>query len=214
MTFNDFQLSPVLPFVRQCRSQSAAAGASRPLPSRERRRTRAFVVISITAVCAVVGSSTGAAEEQPTAELLLREFTGEVDPVSRSRDQLKEAYVLVIDSLIAGMGNESVVEREGPQQNFQTICRRAGQPGADEQRATLCEAIAGRLGAETPLEARVWMLRQLDRIGGHEVVDDLNVLLGDPEARIRECARRAPTCAHGVRAGAARWRRHLARRAS
>jgi HEAT repeat protein len=143
------------------------------------------------AAITVLSLASCTAPEKRSPDVLIQEFTGHVEPLRRSSGGLRQAYGIAIDALIPGMAAESVPDREQPQQTFQTMCLRASGPGANRERAALSRAIAHRLGADTPLEARAWMLRQLERIGGGEVVDVLADLLEDDHPRIRDGARRA-----------------------
>ena len=104
---------------------------------------------------------------------------------------LETAYGAIIDALLPGIGHAEELEREQPQRAFEKICLEAGRPGAETRRAALCRAIVARLGAETAQPARVWMLRQVERIGRAEVVGALNGLLEDEDERVRELARRS-----------------------
>ena len=97
----------------------------------------------------------------------------------------------MVDALIPGMGAATIAEREKPQQEFEQYCFAMGQPVQDEQRAALCQAVCARLGPETAKPARVWMLRQLERIGRDESVPALAKLLDDNDGEIRDLARRA-----------------------
>ncbi|HUU96031.1 MAG TPA: HEAT repeat domain-containing protein, partial [Phycisphaerae bacterium] len=112
-----------------------------------------------------------------------------------------EVWVTVIDALIPSMGHEDPLKREDAQRIFETICLNAARPDAKKQprrpsdaetrRLTLCMTIGFRLAEpKTPEPARVWMLRQLERIGRGEVVAMVASLLNDARPRIRECARR------------------------
>lgn len=96
-----------------------------------------------------------------------------------------------IDALIPPMASDDVAQRQEAQKTFEMMCLSAARPGAEDERVELCRQIVRRLGPETPLAARVWMIRQLERVGRDECVDQLALLLGDDDALIRETARRA-----------------------
>ena len=100
-------------------------------------------------------------------------------------------YLREIDRLIPQMASEDVVVRQESQKTFELMCLSAARPGADGERVELCQQIIRRLSPETPRRARVWMIRQLERVGHDECVAALAALLGDPDALIRETARRA-----------------------
>jgi HEAT repeat protein len=112
-------------------------------------------------------------------------------PQEVAREPTRSAYDEILDELLPGMGADSVVERQKPQQTFEDLCLYAARPGAEDERLALCQAIVKRLGPETPKPARVWMLRQLAHIGGEESIPALAELLGDEDPRIRELSRRA-----------------------
>lgn len=121
-------------------------------------------------------------------------------------ERARGVYDDALDALVPGMSAEAIVAREKSQQAFEDLCLRAARPGAEDERVALCAAIAGRLGPETAKPARVWMLRQLERIGGEECVATLAELLDDEDPRIRELSRRAlqhnaaPSAAEPLRA--------------
>ena len=104
---------------------------------------------------------------------------------------LELEYAAVIDVLLPGMGAEKITDRRDAQQRFEQISLRAGRPGAEDERAALCKSIVARLGPETVMPARVWLLRKIETIGQQESVGVLSELLHDDEPRIRELARRA-----------------------
>ena len=103
----------------------------------------------------------------------------------------KAVFDRILDNLLPGMGAKSIVDREKPQQDFQQLCFAVARPGAEAERELLCQCICGRLGPKTTEPARVWLLRQLERMSGAESVPTLAGLLKDENPRIRECSRRA-----------------------
>lgn len=110
-------------------------------------------------------------------------------PSTSGADQ--RVFKEMLDELLPGMGAEKIPDRRQPQQKLQQVCLELGAPGREAERAAACKAIAGRLGPQTAKPARIWLLKQLERIGRRECVDPLAALLEDDDARIRECARRA-----------------------
>ena len=105
--------------------------------------------------------------------------------------QLEMNYQQKIDELLPGMGAADPMARKDPQLAFEKICFAAGAPGKEAERAALCRAIMARVGPDTAKPARIWMLRKLDPMGRDEVVAGLARLMRDPDAEIRETARRA-----------------------
>ncbi|MHC4251142.1 MAG: HEAT repeat domain-containing protein [Planctomycetota bacterium] len=75
--------------------------------------------------------------------------------------------------------------------DIERICFEAGRPGAEAERAGAAKALLSMLGPQVSVDARAFILKQVARIGKAEVVAGLSRLLEDPDARIRECARRA-----------------------
>jgi HEAT repeat protein len=108
-----------------------------------------------------------------------------------------------LDRWLPGMGAANLVERERPQQELEQLCLRAGRPGAESQRTWLCRAMAARLGPEAPGPARVWLLRQLERIGREECVSAVAALLDEGDTEIRDLARRVLQNNPSASAGAA-----------
>ncbi len=128
---------------------------------------------------------------EPNIGELIRELAGEKTAAARTPEQLHAAYAQVLDSLMPEMGNEDPGKRGGPQGTLERIAFHASRPGAEADRAACSKAIAGRLGPEVGPLARVWLLRQLERIGRAEAVSQVAKLLADKDPLIRESARRA-----------------------
>ena len=122
---------------------------------------------------------------------LIREFSGDADPVKRTPAQLEAAYAKVLAALIPDMGKERIPDRAKSQQTFERISLRAGRPGAGAERLALSKAMAARLGPATPKQARIWLVKQLQHIGRDEAAPAVAKLLGDQDPLIRERARRA-----------------------
>ena len=95
-----------------------------------------------------------------------------------------------LDEWLPGMGAPNLVDRERPQQEFEQLCFRVGRPGAEAERALLCRAVVAHIGPKTPQPARVWLLRQIERLSGGESVSAVARILGDNDPEIRDLARR------------------------
>lgn len=111
------------------------------------------------------------------------------------------------NDLIPKLAAEKVEDRYAPQMELQRLAANASRPGAEAERAELAKILAGRAAdATVPQVARVWLVRQLEYIGSAESVPALTALLGEQDAELKECARRAleknsaPVAAESLRA--------------
>ena len=96
-----------------------------------------------------------------------------------------------LDELLPGLGAEDMNARRGPQSEWQEICFQLGAPGNEAKLGEACTLMAARIGPTTPLEARIWLLKQLERHGGAGCVTAVSAQLSDPEVRVRDAGRRA-----------------------
>jgi len=95
------------------------------------------------------------------------------------------------DGLFPNMGSDNLDERRRAHLALEEMVHAAGRPGAEADREALSKAIAAKLGAGTAKVARVWLLKNLQFIGREECVEAVAKLLEDPDAELRDCARRA-----------------------
>jgi len=161
-----------------------------------------------TALALVIGLIVGPARgpAQDDLQQRVRALSGQIPTTQRTEDELTAEYTRVLDALLPGMAAEAIPEREKPQQDFERICFHAGRPGAEVERRVLCTVMTAHLGADTPKAARIWLLRQLERMAGPESVTPVARLLDDPDTEIRDLARRvlqndpAPAAAEALRA--------------
>jgi HEAT repeat protein len=149
-----------------------------------RNLTRTFCTGILLATASYVSA------EQPSVGDLTRELTGEKPTAERTPEQKEAAYTQVLEALLPDLGNEDAGRRDNAQRTLERITFRASRPGADAERTAAAKASAAKLGPESGLLARVWLLRQLERIGRAEAVPQVAKLLADPDANIRESARR------------------------
>jgi len=91
----------------------------------------------------------------------------------------------VFDELLPGMGAADLAARNTPQQTWQKICVEASAPGQEKLRREVCELMSARLGADVPTPARVWLLQQLQRIGGEESVEAVAAAARDRDVQVR-----------------------------
>ena len=138
-----------------------------------------------------LGNNVIQAAESPNIGEMTRELSGERAQKPRTAAQLNAAYTLVLTPLLADMGSEDPGRRSGAQSVLERIAFRASRPGAEVERVACSKAIAAALGLRVGPLARVWLLRQLERIGREEAVAQVAAMLADGDATVRESARRA-----------------------
>ena len=116
----------------------------------------------------------------------------------------QDATIAQLELLLPAIGAKEFEARQQAQEKWERIVYPLGSPGNAERKA-VASAMAEWLeqpGVRVP--AKVFMLRQLERIGGTEVVATLANLLADrKKSGIRESARRALAANPSTRAGAA-----------
>jgi len=95
--------------------------------------------------------------------------------------ELKKTF----EALLPGMGQEQA------QQKWQEICWNAGAPGHEAERSQACKLMAEKLGPGTPAPTRVWLLKQLERIGRGECVEEVASVVSDNDRLVRDAAIRA-----------------------
>jgi HEAT repeat protein len=105
------------------------------------------------------------------------------------------------EKLLPGMKAEQPEVSQEAQQQWQEICFAISAPGRDAERTEACRLMAAGLDSTTPASARVWLLKQLERIGGEECVDALGTALDDEAPQVVEAARRALANNPSARAG-------------
>lgn len=97
-----------------------------------------------------------------------------------------------VDEFIPGLADANVPARYAVMMQLQTLAAEAGKPGNEADRLTLSRVLAAKaIDASVPQPSRVWIVRQIEYIGKDECVEALAKVLGDPDAELRECARRA-----------------------
>lgn len=79
----------------------------------------------------------------------------------------------------------------GAQQKWQDLCFALGAPDKEKARAEACKLMIAKLDAMTPKATRLWLLQQLQRIGGEESVDAISAILTDKDDEVRDAAVRA-----------------------
>ncbi|MDR1269374.1 MAG: hypothetical protein LBK82_07600 [Planctomycetaceae bacterium] len=91
---------------------------------------------------------------------------------------------------VGQLGSDNLQEREKSQQNWQNYCRSIGTDSQLSLEA--CKEMLHAIEAEdTPIEAKVWLIRQLGLVGNSVVVPNLAKFLDHENVRIRDEAARA-----------------------
>lgn len=97
-----------------------------------------------------------------------------------------------VNALIPRLAASNVPDRYAAQMELQQLAAIASQPDAGAARSEMGKVLAAKAAdASVPQPARVWIVRQLEYMGGAEAVSALSQLLNDKDAELRECARRA-----------------------
>jgi len=136
-----------------------------------------------------------AAVQSPPADerALVQEFKGLTEPVARTPEALQGEYAKVVRYLLARMtdrrtGSRRQLEARG---DLESICLRAGRPGAEAERAALCKAMLPLLEGEAKDAPRGTILKMLEYIGREESAKAVGRLLAGADKKVREQARRA-----------------------
>jgi HEAT repeat protein len=111
-----------------------------------------------------------------------------------------------LNQLLPGIGAER--DFEAPQQQWQEICNRISAPGHETERRQGCSLMATKLASPTAATpaGRVWLLKQMERIGKEECVDAIAAAATDDDRLVRDAAIRAlannpaPTAGEKLRA--------------
>ena len=107
-----------------------------------------------------------------------------------------------------GISDENIEKRSGPQNEWHKICLQAGAPEKDAERKAICSAMLGALKSSDNQVARLFLVRQFEKIGREECVDEIAEIMMSGRGDLRDAARRAltnnPTAKAGdaLRAGA------------
>jgi HEAT repeat protein len=114
-------------------------------------------------------------------------FSKNLGPIDLKGKSLEQYLV----ELIPGMGANDPPARYEPQQKWQAVCIQAGAPGREATRLEVCKLMTAKLGGDTPEQARVWLLKQLEFLGRAESVDTIAKVIGDRSEIVSESAVRA-----------------------
>ena len=95
--------------------------------------------------------------------------------------------------LLPDMSADKIEESQAAQLQWEQICRNLCAPGKQAQRTDASRLMASKLGPETSSGARIWLLRQLQYLGGAECVDAVAVAMDDEDVLVRRAALAALT---------------------
>jgi HEAT repeat protein len=97
-----------------------------------------------------------------------------------------------INELIPRLAATNVTERYSAWMELQDMASKSSRPGAEAEREELGKVLADKVEDEdVPQPAQMWMIRQLEYMGGEEAVNALTQAMRGSDAELRECARRA-----------------------
>jgi HEAT repeat protein len=97
-----------------------------------------------------------------------------------------------VNELLPALAAPRVQDRYAAQMELQGLAVKAARPGAEAERSEFAKVLAAKAtDATVPQPARVWIVRQIEYIGGAESVTSLSLLLNGQDAELKECARRA-----------------------
>lgn len=94
-----------------------------------------------------------------------------------------------LDELVPKLDNADLNARQQARTQYERICRDATRPGAGRERAAVAKAIGGRLARKPSEDVAVFLIRQLELVGGEESVATLERLLHAGTPLLRERAR-------------------------
>ena len=101
-------------------------------------------------------------------------------------------YDQAVTALIPRLAAPAVGDRYAAEMELQVLTSNASKPGQEADRAACGKVLAAKAAdPAVPQPARVWLVRQLQYMGGAEAVEPLAQLLRGTDVELRECARRA-----------------------
>jgi HEAT repeat protein len=101
-------------------------------------------------------------------------------------------YNAAVTALLPRLADPVVSQRYAAQMELQALASEAARPGQTGSREALGNVLATRADDDAvPQPARVWIVRQLQYMGGAEAVPALTKVLNGGDAELRECVRRA-----------------------
>jgi|GEM_PF-6232009 len=103
----------------------------------------------------------------------------------------QDELISKLEQLLPKIGKGKIESRQAAQQEWLKICNTMPKPLA-KSRSHVCKAIADMVTRDrTKSAARIFLLKQLERLGGEESVSVLAKMLDSEQKGVREAARRA-----------------------
>ncbi len=152
-----------------------------------------------TILVAVLSAACVRTEPAPPPPMPTSEVPAEVTTAA----QRQAFFAARLSAALPALTGDDVGARQQAEQSFQASCWLAARPGAEAERQALCTAIGAALTGERPAPKPLFLLRQLALVGRDESVAPLAALLEQPDAELRDAARRALAANPATAAGAA-----------
>ncbi|MFN0137322.1 MAG: HEAT repeat domain-containing protein [Phycisphaerae bacterium] len=152
---------------------------------------RIFAISVVSVACAIAAAQTASAPATPSQpSAFVEQLSGKAAAPKWSPEALAAAYKSALDELMPGIAAAKIEDRAKSQLALEAMCVHASRPGSDAERVALCSELCRRIGPGNSTVARVWILRQLERIAGSESVETISALLAERDVIIRDLARR------------------------
>lgn len=136
-----------------------------------------FVILAVLALGAAHGITP---ETQATVDALC----GRADAPADYPAAVQE----VLDALVADFASDDINTQFTSRTAWEQVGMHAARPGAEAERLAFCQVSLSKLTPGVPTWSQVWILRQLQNVGGGEVVPRLAELLGNQDELIAEHA--------------------------
>lgn len=133
----------------------------------------------------------------PDEATLVVEFKGQPPVRTRTPEQLRADYDKVVRFLLAKAAADTtpVAHYHGsPREDLEAVCLRAGRPGAEAERLTLCNVMIAVLNEAKPGVPTDVLVSMLGYIGRAEAVPPLAKMLTDKDPAVADRTRRALAC--------------------
>ena len=107
-----------------------------------------------------------------------------------------------LDELLPSIGAIKIEDTADAQLQWERTCRDLCVPGKETERVAASRLMAEKLGSDITSVAKIWLLRQLDFLGGEECVEAVAAAMNDEDLLVQQAARRTLTSNASPIAGA------------